>query len=183
MAAEGGCRWWMEVVRCSNCVQIIDLAIAPPPLYCPPREPSTLSLFHVWKKRERKQLHTHFPASAFSGLSPAEKWDMDDALMCIFTPVIYALITAANIVIAPKHLLPGLACVIYVSGVSPLPLPPFLVSLWGWFAPFETGSFSRRCPIPHVCLHLIMLRMPKNIAEKGRFPCHCHNLWSDFYSI
>lgn len=30
--AEGGCKWWMEVVRCSNCVQVID----PPPFFSLP---------------------------------------------------------------------------------------------------------------------------------------------------
>lgn len=37
--AEGGCKWWMEVVRCSNCVQVID---PPPPFFrFTPAEPHT----------------------------------------------------------------------------------------------------------------------------------------------
>lgn len=51
--AEGGCKWWMAVVRRSNCVQVIDPT--PSPLFCSPRgEPSTPSLFHLCSTDGRK---------------------------------------------------------------------------------------------------------------------------------
>lgn len=85
MAAEGGCRWWMEVVRCSNCAQVIDLTPRPPfPFSLPSqRAKYSVSLSCVWRKSERKhQLHAYldFPSSA-------EKWDMDHAPVSFFTAV------------------------------------------------------------------------------------------------
>lgn len=51
--AEGGCKWWMEVVRCSNCVQVIDSA--PHLFFCfPPAEPCTPSLLCSCPTHERK---------------------------------------------------------------------------------------------------------------------------------
>lgn len=51
--AEGGCKWWMEAVRCSNCVQVIDPA---PPLFShfPPAVPCTPSLLCSCPTHKRK---------------------------------------------------------------------------------------------------------------------------------